>query len=434
MKRLIDSVLSQWKDKKHRKPLVLRGARQVGKTWSVNYFARKYFKQQIILDLEKDRNLHRLFGEDLSAGNLKVLIEAYTGRSMVPGETLLFLDEIQTCPRALMSLRYFYEEMPDLHVIAAGSLLEFVMEDSSFPVGRVEFEWMYPLSFEEFLLALDMESIVPHIPSLTRPKPVPDAIHVKLLEQVKLYAVIGGMPEAVAIFREKRSLPEVASVHKNLSAGYVEDFVKYAPRINRDCLQRVFEQIPQRVGTQIKYSSLDPERRTETIQGCFRVLEQAAVVHPVKSTPAQGLPLGATASSKIFKVVFLDIGLMQHINGLLSRDILLQPDLLAVYRGAVAEQFAGQQLLASGNGSENGRLYYWHRTASSSNAEIDFVLDRQGTIIPVEIKSGPVGRLKSLQIFLAEHAQCRQAVVLSSENVSRAQHKKILFLPIYTSL
>ena len=173
MKRLIDSVLSQWKDKKHRKPLVLRGARQVGKTWSVNYFARKYFKQQIILDLEKDRNLHRLFGEDLSAGNLKVLIEAYTGRSMVPGETLLFLDEIQTCPRALMSLRYFYEEMPDLHVIAAGSLLEFVMEDSSFPVGRVEFEWMYPLSFEEFLLALDMESIVPHIPSLTRPKPVP---------------------------------------------------------------------------------------------------------------------------------------------------------------------------------------------------------------------------------------------------------------------
>ncbi|MBI4676168.1 MAG: ATP-binding protein [Elusimicrobia bacterium] len=434
MKRQIESVLIEWKNRPLHKPLVMRGARQVGKTWSVTRFGREQFRYQIILDLEKDRNLHKIFGSDLSARHLKVLIEASTGQPLVPGETLLFLDEIQACPRALMALRYFHEEMPDLHVVAAGSLLEFALEDISFPVGRVEFEWMRPLSFEEFLWAAGMERLAGHIPSLAQSAPVPDAIHGKLLDQLKLYAVIGGMPEAVVVFSEKRSLAEVSSIHRSLAAAYLQDFAKHSPRANRDCLQQVFERLPRLCGCQIKYSSLDPESRTETVKICLRVLEQACILQAVRSTTAQGLPLGASASAKVFKAVFLDVGLMQHVSGLPAKEILTQGDLLAVYRGAVAEQLVGQQLLSWGDGSENNRLYYWRRAAKSSEAEVDFMLSRRGEIIPVEVKSGPAGRLRSLQVFLTEHPACRRAVVLSSENVRAERRGKLHFLPLYARL
>jgi predicted AAA+ superfamily ATPase len=293
---------------------------------------------------------------------------------------------------------------------------------------------MRPLSFEEFLWAAGMERLAGHIPSLAQTAPVPEAIHGKLLEQLKLYSVIGGMPEAVAVFSEKHSLAEASSVHRSLAAAYLQDFAKHSPRANRDCLQQVFERLPRLCGSQIKYSSLDPESRTETVKGCLRILEQACILHPVRSTNAQGLPLGASASSKAFKAVFLDVGLMQHVSGLPAQEILTQGDLLAVYRGTVAEQLVGQQLLSWGEGSENGRLYYWLRPAKNSAAEVDFMLSRRGEIIPVEVKSGPAGRLKSLQVFLAEHPACRKAVVLSSENTRTERQGKLIFLPLYARL
>ncbi len=432
MKRLINDQLNLWKDQWRRKPLVLRGARQVGKTYSVRAFGRASFDHFLEIDFERDRKAHLIFGGDLDARNLALQIEAYLGQPVVPGKSLLFFDEIQECPRALTALRYFYEQRPELHVVAAGSLLELSVADVSFPVGRVEFAWMRPLSFEEFLLALGMEPLSARIPSYPSVDALPEALHTKMLEQLRQYFLVGGMPEAVTAFVETHSLAEVNSVHRNLSAAYLQDFAKYSPRADRDCLQRVFEQIPRQVGKRIKYTALYPEKRVETIKSCLRILEQSLALYTVKATTAQGLPLGADASSNNFKVVFLDIGLMQHLCGVPAREMLTEKDLLNVYRGALAEQFVGQELLAHGRGSENGQLFYWSRTHKSSQAEVDFVIVREGKIIPVEVKSGPGGRLKSLQVFLEEHPHCDTAFILSTANPSDAQPGPLQFMPVYS--
>ncbi|MBI4027330.1 MAG: ATP-binding protein [Verrucomicrobia bacterium] len=434
MKRRIDKVLMEWKNRRLRKPLVVRGARQVGKTHSITSFGRQEFDSMMHLDFELDRRLRRIFDGDLTPANVLLQCEAYTGKTAVPGKTLLFLDEIQACPRALLSLRYFHEQMPALHVIAAGSLLEFALEDVAFPVGRVEFEWLRPLCFDEFLWAAGLDHLAAQIPGLDANQPVPDALHEKLLEQLRLYFLIGGMPEAVSTFVESHVLATVVPIHQTLCQSYFHDLSKYGARVDRECLEHIFEQIPARVGGQIKYTSLHPEKRIEKIKETLRVLERALLIHKVHATSAQGLPLGADASPNVFKAVFLDIGLMQHVCGLSARDILDERDLLDVYRGALAEQFVGQELLVHANGSENGRLYYWARPQKSSSAEVDYLLVRQGRIIPIEVKSGAWGRLKSLWIFLQEHPHCKAGIILSSAPTRADAAGVVKALPLYARL
>ena len=434
MKRIIDNKLLQWKLRKKRKPLVLRGARQVGKTYSVTAFGHDQFETLVQIDFELDRGLSRIFDGDLSPKSLALQLEAYTGKTIEPGRTLLFMDEIQACPRALMALRYFYEKMPELHVIAAGSLLELALGDVSFPVGRVEFEWLRPLCFQEFLWAVGQEKLAEQIPGMDARKPVPDALHKKLLEQLRLYFLVGGMPEAVEGFVESHSLAQVEPVHRALCQAYMQDFVKYGDRVDRECIERVFEQIPRQFGRHIKYTSLHPEKRIEKIKESLGILERALIIHKVHSSDANGLPLGAGASDKVFKALFLDIGLMQHLSGMTAREVLSQADLLDVYRGALAEQFVGQELLVHANGSENGKVYYWSRPQKSSSAEVDYLLVHDGKIIPIEVKSGALGRLKSLWIFMDEHPHCERALVLSSSNVEQHKDRPATVLPLYAIL
>ena len=433
MKRLIDDALSRWKTQRNRKPLMIRGARQVGKTYSVEAFGRAYFEHFLKIDLELERSIHRAFEGDLSPKHLLLQFEAAYGQRLVPGKSLLFLDEIQACPRALMALRYFYEQMPELHVIGAGSLLEFTFEEISFPVGRVQFEWLRPLGFREFLWALNLEPLAEQLPNLTREAPLPDVIHEKFRRQLAVYFLVGGMPEAVAAFAETGSLAEVRQVHRSLYQAYVQDFVKYRKRVDVELLDHVFQQLPANTGSRIKYARLYPEKRVEKIKEAVNLLEHALLIHKVRAASAQGLPLGAGASDKAFKTVFLDIGLMQHICGIPAASVLNQGALLDVYRGALAEQFVGQELLLNG-GSENDKLYYWQRKKTGSSAEVDFLIVREGKIYPVEVKSGRPGRLKSMNLFLQEHPDSPLGIVLNLGNVQHAPEYKLKFLPIYTSL
>ena len=433
MKRLFDNVLKEWRQQPRRKPLIVRGARQVGKTYSINAFGKSAFDDLVVFDFEANRRLQRVFADNLDARDLVTQLEAEAESKIVPGQTLVFFDEIQACPRALTALRYFYEQLPELHVVAAGSLLEFALEEISFPVGRVEFAWMRPLCFAEFLMALGADILLQHLPDLDTRLPLPTGVHEKLLDYLRRYFVVGGMPEDVETFAESRSVADVASVHRNLSTAYLQDFANYSSRVDRDCLERVFEALPAQMGRQTKYTALYPEKRIETIKECLRVLECASIFQRIRSTTAHGLPLGASTAPRVFKCLFLDIGLVQHLCGLTAADILAERNLLRTWRGALAEQFVGQEQLALRGGAEGDRLYYWARAARGSAAEVDYVfVDDENKIVPVEVKSGPAGRLKSMHLFMLERPECELGLVFSAANVSVLDEQKLVFLPLYT--
>lgn len=431
MIRDIDKRFLEWTGSSFRKPLVVRGARQVGKTYSVCEFGKTHFEAFVRLDLERDRTLHRIFEGDLSAERLVRELEIHVNQRIIPGKTLIFFDEIQACERALLSLRYFYEEAPELHVIAAGSMLEFSLGGVSFPVGRVSFEWMRPMTFYEFLNAAGRDLLADQLPCISDFRPVSEAIHETIMDQFKLYLLTGGMPEAVKRYCLTGSLAESRAVHEEIFQSYLQSLVKYHQRADINSLDHIMRSIPSHVGSRLKYTRLDPDRRIEKTRDSLQIFERALFVHIIRSADANGLPLNSRASDKVMKPLFLDVGLMQHHSGIHPSEILGAKDLTGVYRGAVAEQVVGQELLAAG-GSENYQLFYWSREQKSSTAEVDYLYVRNGRISPIEVKSGPAGKLKSLHIFLNEHPDIETGYVMSPNAFEKQQVAKIIFIPIYT--
>lgn len=433
MKRFIEEKFKAWKDSKARKPLIVRGARQVGKTFTIKEFGKSSFPSLVIVDFERSRAVHSIFRDDLDPYKMIQELEVFSGQKIIPGETLLFFDEIQACERALMMLRYIYEEIPALHVIAAGSLLEFAMNSLSFPVGRVTFEWMRPMTFREFLLAGGKDILLSNLPSIFRPEPISEILHLKILEELRSYLIVGGMPEAVKRYLESDSLKSVKEVHDDIVNSYIDSLVKYNKRVNIESLEHLMRSVPSNVGSQIKYTNLDPDRRIEVTKTSLNILEKAFLAHRIHATDVAGLPLGANESAKVFKALFLDIGLMQNICGLDPMETINAVDLTSVYRGAVAEQFVGQELLASG-GSENSKLYYWSRMKKGSTAEVDFVISRSAKIYPVEVKSGSYGRIRSMHQLLNEYPQIEKGFVLSSDIHKSKSFGKLIFMPLYSDL
>ncbi len=425
MYRVIEKRLVEWKKQKRRKPLILRGMRQVGKTYSVVEFGKKYFEGKVHhIDLEKRTDLHSVFDLNLDVQRIVSDLELVLNTQIDIGNDLLFFDEIQTCPRALMSLRYFYEDLPGLHVLAAGSLLEFALKDISFPVGRVQFMDMHPLSFEEFLLALGKEQAVNLLKDENRN--ITSAVHSVLLEDVRKYFFVGGMPESVKTFVETGKFQPVFDVQTQLIETFREDFSKYAPRADKRCLNMVLLNGARSVGKQIKYSRLAEGFSNPTVKNAFNLLSKARILYPVPAASAAGIPLGASASIKKFKALFADIGLLQNICGVKAGEELYKADLLAIYNGMLAEQFVGQELLSSGND-----LYYWARESKSSTAEVDYLIERNGEIIPIEVKSGAAGRLKSLHILLKSFPHIAHGYVCSSASFSELPEQRIKFIPLY---
>ena len=425
MKRFIDNELEQWKGSRRRKPLILRGARQVGKTYAVKEFGKSAFDNIALVDMERNPNWHRVFEANLSARRICADLEILLKQKIVPGKTLLFIDEIQECPRAITALRYFYEEMPDLHVVAAGSLLEFAMKDISFPVGRIQFLHLYPLCFAEYLLAIGNDEAAGIV--LGAPGPTSQAIHDYLCDELRRYFFVGGMPESVMAYVQTGSLKEAFEVQKEIIDTYRMDFSKYTPHVDRQCLNSVFTSIAQGVGKQIKYSHLGEGYSNPTLKKAFEVLCLAQVSRKVQAVNPAGLPLGASASAKTFKALMVDIGLMQNICGMSVDVEYAQTNLLDIYRGAMAEQFIGQEMAVS----QKGEVYYWSRQARSSSAEIDYVALVNGLICPVEVKSGASGTLKSLHLFLETYTHSGNGIVFSMRPYALLPEKRITFVPLY---
>lgn len=431
MERTIDVKLIKWKNQPFRKPLIVRGARQVGKTYSITHFGKTCFDHLIKLDFERNRSVHKIFDQDLSVQKIIQDIEIFSEIKIIPGKTLLFFDEIQECERALLSLRYFYEELPGLHIIAAGSMLEFALGQVSFPVGRVAFEWMQPMTFYEFLNAAEKNILAEQLPCISNFEPVSEFTHQKIIEQLKIYFLTGGMPEAVKRYCHTGSIADSFKVHEEIFQAYLQSLITYNRRADIDSLDHIMRMIPSFIGSQIKYTRLDPERRIEKTKTSLQILEKALILQIIRSSNAGSLPLGAGVSTKKMKPLFLDIGLVQYNSGISATDILRAKDLSHIYRGALSEQFVGQEIVAAG-GSESRKMYYWARDTKNSVAEIDYLYVHDGTILPIEVKSGPKGKLKSLHIFMQEHPDIKTGYVMSPVAFEKQRVDHITFIPVYT--
>ncbi|MBM4253951.1 MAG: ATP-binding protein [Deltaproteobacteria bacterium] len=436
--RSIDKNLVSWVERPNRLPLILRGARQVGKTAAVMALGRSsgLFDNVVKIDFEEEPGLARVFAGSLKAELIVRDLEAVTGQPIKAGKTLLFFDEVQECPRAISALRYFREQMPKLHVVAAGSLLEFVLGDVSMPVGRVEYMYVRPMSFGEFLHATGrglLDSRRPNIISWTGAISS-SAIEAETLDSaLKEYVIVGGMPEAVSTYVNTKSFIETARVHDRLLRSFRDDIPKYAQGdLQRANLTQSLLALAVSVAQQITYTKLvdDDAKRTKL---SVQLLEQAMVVSIARATSAAGLPLGAGVSSKTLKPIYLDVGLMQRACGRTAGQVLESKNLLADFKGQIAEQVIGQELLVQRGGSENEQLYFWQRAERGSTAEVDFLLSCDGEIVPIEVKSGPSGRLRSLHLFLNSHSDISVGYCLQ-QRVILEQVGKIRFAPLWSRL
>ena len=426
MQRFIIEKLVEWKTSANRKPLILRGARQTGKTWVVNAFGKQHFQGRIYsVDLEKHSDWHTIFEKNLDTKRIISELELVLNKSIEPGKDLLFLDEIQSCPRAIMALRYFYEELPELHVIAAGSLLEFAMRDISFPVGRIQFFNMFPMTFAEFLLACGKDKLAGLL--LESDLEYSENVHHMLLDELRLYFFTGGMPECVNSFAERGKLKDVFDIQRQLLETYRADFSKYAPYADKHCLNAVLVNTAKMVGQQIKYSRLTNDFTSPTNKKAFDLLNMARIIYKIPSASPAGSPLGASASGKKFKTICVDIGLMQNLCGVNISDEINKLDLMNIYQGALAEQFVGQELLAAGLND----VYYWSREAKSSSAEVDFLIESKGQIVPIEVKSGISGKLRSMHLLIKTYPNVSAGYVLSTRPHSEITDQKLIFYPLY---
>jgi uncharacterized protein len=424
VKRLIDIELLDWKNSSRRKPLIVHGARQVGKTYTISSFGRSNFDNCVIIDFERNPAFKNIFESDLQPARIISDLELATGQRIVTGKTLVFFDEIQECPKALSALRYFYEELPEMHIIGAGSLLEFVMGEISFPVGRLKFAEFYPLNFLEFQMALGNERAVEYLSG--SPKKMSDSSHQFLLNQLKNYFFVGGMPEAVKIFSESNSVNKSIEVQSEICNSLKQDFAKYNPHVDRQCLTEVLASLAKNIGKQTKYASLSEGYSNPTIKKAYQTLVQAKLVHKINSVNPRGLPL-SVMTSKVFKSVMLDIGIMNYLCGVYKTDEYFKNDLLGIYRGSMAEQFVGQEIAAS----QKNELFYWSRQAKSSTAEVDYVISVDDRIIPVEVKSASAGRLRSMHQYLKEYPDCKTGYVFSTNNYIELKEQRLVFIPLY---
>jgi predicted AAA+ superfamily ATPase len=428
MDRIISNQLLSWKNKANRKVLLLRGARQVGKTYSVRELG-KSFKYYLEVNFESDRTVHEFFQKDLDPKTIIENLSAYYAIPIVEGETLLFFDEIQTCVSAISSLRFFYEKLPGLHLLAAGSLIEFALNEiPSFGVGRIESLFMFPLSFDEFLMATGEYNLLMLKKNASPEKPLLEPIHNKLIELLKKFLLIGGMPEVVKTYIETSDLLRVQEILDQFINSMNEDFAKYKRKLPASLLRAMFEGVVYHSGQKFKFSSMSEVAGFRQAKAALELFEKAGLIYKVQHTAANGIPLGAEVNPKKFKIILFDHGIFQRLSGLHLSDILLAKDFTAINKGNLAEQFAGMELIKNSLPTIKPRLFYWHREKRGSNAEVDYILQIDERIIPVEIKSGSQGKMQSLFLMLSEK-KISQGVRVSLENFSK--YDKISVYPLY---
>ncbi|MEA3333892.1 MAG: ATP-binding protein [Pseudomonadota bacterium] len=395
--------LKTWKNRQSRKPLVIRGARQVGKSYLVRIFAQDVELELVEINLELEEDYADCFtAKDPS--RIITLLELKTSQKIVPGKTLLFLDEIQVAPQILAALRYFYELLPELHVIAAGSLLEFVLEEHTFsmPVGRIEYLHLGPLTFKEFLTGTSRAQLREFIEQYRIQDKLPLVIHNELMELLKIFCAVGGMPEAAQIYQNSESMLEVEMIKNSILITYRDDFNKYSKRVKHIRLQKVFQKLPLQVGQKLKYVNLDRNEKSSELKAALHLLALARVYTPIYHSGANGVPLKAESNEKMQKPLFLDVGLLVTACGMSYADISNVDKITLINSGPVCEQFVGQHLLYARPYYEEPELFYWCREKRQASSEVDYVQSCHNLIFPVEVKAGKTGTLKSLQVFVKE--------------------------------
>jgi len=430
--RKIDTDLQEWKDSAGRKPLLLRGARQVGKSSAVCELGKRFDNIFEINFENKDfagakKIFERHSNPHLICDELSVLYE----KQIKAGKTLLFLDEIQSCVDAISALRYFYEQMPDLHVIAAGSLLEFALQKiPSYAVGRVRSMYMYPFSFEEFLRATGRNILLEKFISASPENPVSDEIHEKLTELFLRFLMIGGMPEVVAKYVSGESLLDCQNILDELTETLFNDFAKYNQRIPATRLEDVFSAIIAQTGQKFTYSQTVTSANQVQIKESIELLKMAGLIYTATHSSANGLPLAAETNPRYRKLMILDTGIYQRSLRLDLSHLLLDRKIEQINKGALAEMFVGTELVKLQNNRLPAELYYWQREKGGSTAEVDYIIPVGQEIVPVEVKAGTKGAMQSMFLFLQEK-QRPFGVRCSMENFGKFQNIRIY--PLYAA-
>ena len=433
--RKIYNFFVEWKDRPTRKPLVIRGARQVGKTSAVLMFAQRYFQDVIHINLE-DIDHARYFRGEISLSDFEKIIEVKFRKKLTAGKSLVFIDEIQNSPSLIKLLRFLYEKKPDLHVMAAGSLLQVRVEREGFgfPVGRVEFAYMWPLDFFEYLQACGNGELLDYLRSVALNERIPEGIHDEAMKQFHEYAMVGGMPEAVQAKVAGHDLNALRHIYSGLFTGFLDDVHKYASRAVEKYLSHVIEKAPLFAGSVITYEKFGGSNfRSREMGSAFRTLEKVMLLYQAQATKSGELPLVAQGK-RPRKLLFLDVGLVNHEMGV-PLDSTFSGDLNEAFRGRIAEQVVGQNILAMFS-SQYPKLYYWSKDRLEGSAEVDFCFLAEGNVVGVEVKSGKSGKLKSLFSF-AQSVKNHRLVRIYSGMFKRekVKHKEksfdMLSLPFY---
>ncbi len=428
-KRTIDATLSQWAKENDRKPLLLRGARQVGKTSAVRHLAKQEFRYYAEIDFNERTDVHYLFDGSYSPQQICQILSTLIRVPIIAGETLLFFDEIQACPNAINRLRYFYERYPEIHLIAAGSLLEFALERlPSFGVGRIRSIFMYPFSFEEFLIASGNEPLASMINSSSPYNPLALPIHNQALQLLRTFLIIGGMPDVVARYCTDGNLLECQHILSDLIISFRDDFVKYRKRIPSSRIDAAFRSVAEQGLGKFVYNRVDSESNTKQIKDALDTLIMAGLVYPVTHTAANGIPLGAEINEKYRRMLLFDTGLLQRLLNLDLSDLFSSNDFKVVNRGAIAETFIGNELIKASSCYSPQALYCWHREKAGSNAEVDYVVQIGSDIFPIEVKSGTKGSMQSMRIFM-QLKDISHGIRTSLENFGL--YKDIFLYPLY---
>ena len=428
--RFIDSYLEEWASRETHKPLLLRGARQVGKSTAVHHLAER-FESYVEINFEKQASYIPLFQvKDINVKKIVSQIAAMAGKRIVPGKTLLFLDEIQACPEAIMSLWFFKEDLPELHVVAAGSLLEFALEDlPSFGVGRIHSMFMFPMTFDEFLIANGEQLLMEARNGATLSQPLPQPLYEKLVGLTRTFMLTGGMPEVVAKWVETHDYLACQEIQDDIVVTYEDDFPKYRKKIDPALLRNTMRSVAVQVTDKFVYSAVEGNYKSAEVKKALDMLTKAGIVIPVTHTDGNGLPLGSEADKSYQKMLLLDTGLMLRLLSMTTSDVselteqILTSDVTdLVNKGPMAEMLAGLELLHYRTPNIRHEIYYWQRQAKNSQAEVDYLSSYRQTVLPIEVKAEKQGGMKSLWIFMREK-KLTNAIRCSLENFGAFEYQ-----------
>ena len=445
--RIIDEYLWEWAGAESHKPLLLRGARQTGKSTAVRHLGER-FDTYVEINFEKRPAYKTLFAKDFDIERILPLLSAMSRKTITPGKTLLFLDEIQECPNAIMALRYFWEDMPELHVVAAGSLLEFALDElPTFGVGRIHSMYMYPMTFDEFLMANGEHLLLNERNNASASNPLDETVCVELIDYLRTYMLVGGMPESVAKWVETHDFNQCQQVQDDILNGYEDDFPKYRKKVDPQLLRQTLRSVAVQTSRKFVYSQVPGEYKSADIKKALELLMKSGIVIPVTHSNANGLPLGNEIEQSFRKMLLLDTGLMLRLMNMvmgnteeITTRILTSSAADLVNKGVVSEMLVGLEYLHYQTPNIRYELFYWVRQSKNSLAEIDYVMPYNLKVIPVEVKAGAQGGMKSLWEFMREkNLAC--AIRCSLENFGEFEYvdskaddavRQVTICPIYS--